>query len=370
MYTVSATVAFFVILIGAVCAQQSCTNKDVCSLFCSKVQPKCSFNCGDAKSCTQGCVQRVCNDMVCQVKEKCKQLCVNCATKMSCLSPNCEQTCSGDSCNMECSSRVKKCSQICDINSTCTVNCNPETTDCKLTCREGANCTGSFLKKPTPKPQLARSCDEITGNCSKTCTGECKGTILTCDSTFFRECHLSCEKGCTMKCDSKIEKCFQTCIGDTPCISECDAANCYKSGSFNNTSSPSTTPKPPPKLTTKPEPKTQVTGSCDEKTGNCSKTCAGECKGTILTCDSTHFQECHLSCEKGCTMKCDSKIENCLQTCIGDIPCISICDAANCRKSGKFQVTVFSTTGSSSTFSFQTGNAMLLLISNSLMIIH
>ena len=230
MYTVSATVTFFVIFIGVVFAQENCANKEKCTKICSKVRPECSFNCGDAKNCTQGCVQRTCNNMVCQVNEKCKQFCRNCKTEMSCLSPNCEQTCSGDSCNMECSSSVKHCNQICDFNSTCTVSCNPETTNCELTCREGANCTGPFL---TPKPKRASSCDEITGNCSKTCTGECKGQILTCNSSRFQECHLRCEKGCTMKCDSKIEKCSQTCIGNTPCISECDAANCHKSGKFH-----------------------------------------------------------------------------------------------------------------------------------------
>ena len=240
MNIVTSTLALLCItLIGTVSAAD-CDNADqTCERYCAADSCP-SLNCGQSKTCVQACVATTCNNMMCNAKTNCTQICENCKSKMVCSSPTCEQTCKGDSCEMECTSSVKTCKQICGENSQCELTCDRNTTTCSSTC-ENANCTGTGLppKKPTIRPPKtqASSCNPRTGNCTKTCTGECGGTTVQCNGDEFKECHLSCENGCKMECDEKVEKCVMTCIGKKECSRVCKAANCHFVGKFSSDSS-------------------------------------------------------------------------------------------------------------------------------------
>ena len=201
---------------AAACDANTCTRE--CNV--KKCDP---FDCGQAKMCTQICVGRTCADMTCS-KDECTQWSLNGQTKMLCTGPTCKQTCQGDNCDMECASNVENCEQVCSVNSTCKLTCNEETTNCKKSC-ESATCTG-FPQKPV----TGASCDVVTKNCNKTCTGSCRGRTLKCGEGLFKNCRLSCEDGCKMVCDETVENCYQTCIGTAPCTSVCDAANCKLGG--------------------------------------------------------------------------------------------------------------------------------------------
>ena len=220
MKVVVLAVAFCISVVNAA----SC-GSDVCARVCTAASCD-DFDCGEAKVCNQICYGRTCTDMSCS-KENCTQVCEDCKTKMTCTGPFCIQTCKGKDCDMECTSNVETCQQICDVGSTCKFNCNEETTACEPVCNTGATCIGL-----PEEPKTKTSCDEVTGNCTRTCTGTCKGQTLKCGGGLYKECHLSCEDGCKMECDNTVEQCFQTCIGATPCRSVCNAANCKLGGNL------------------------------------------------------------------------------------------------------------------------------------------
>ncbi|CAB4031569.1 Hypothetical predicted protein [Paramuricea clavata] len=204
----------------------------MCARFCTSVNCP-AFSCGNTKECTQGCLGRTCSGMTCdKTATSCSQFCTNCTTeRMFCSSPICKQSCKADFCHMECASTVRTCQQVCEANSTCNITCHNGTTDCQLSCNNNSICNGL-----PEKPKTKNLCDERTGNCTKTCTGDCGKTTLSCGDGF-KECNLSCEEGCKMVCAKTVEKCVQKCIGGKPCTSVCHAASCQTIGKFHTPSS-------------------------------------------------------------------------------------------------------------------------------------
>jgi hypothetical protein len=303
MNTVASTLALLCIIF--ICTASGC-DKNMCTRFCTPGNCP-TFSCGNTKECVQGCLDRTCSAMTCDEKAtSCNQFCNNCTTeRMLCSSSICKQTCNADFCDMECASSVRTCQQICETGSTCKITCHNGTTDCQLSCNDRSNCTGL-----PEEPKTKGSCDERTGNCTKACTGDCEKTTLSCGDKF-KECHLNCEDGCKMVCGKTVEKCVHTCVGEKPCTSVCHAASCQMIGKFH------------------------TEDSCDERTGNCTKTCMDKCEKTTLSCGDK-FKECHLSCKDGCKMVCGKTAEKCVQTCIGEKPCTSVCHAASCQTIGKF----------------------------------
>ena len=221
-------------MVGSVAAQCEQENKP-CNRICARGMKDCSFNCGKSKNCSQGCIEKTCNDMTCSTGS-CTQFCYDCESKihMVCSAPNCVQTCKaseGGSCEMECTQEVEVCSQICEANSTCKMTCRDSNkTTCERSCADGATCT--ILPE---KPLIVRLCDE-DGNCSISCTGECGEETITCDDSV-KECNLNCEKGCKMKCGKNVENCSVKCDGDIPCSRECEAKKCSSTGIFTPSSS-------------------------------------------------------------------------------------------------------------------------------------